>query len=157
MANKRKCRATHCFHETKDFMPGDDIVEVGRNGYHRDCYQAISDIKEVTDIFSTKINKNVVFAELRRVINNIVYTKGVESGMLLFGINYYINNNIPLRYPQGLYYVVQNQEVQKQYHQMKIAQEVKNYTFDVSVDNSKSFTYKPEKTSSFTDILGGAS
>lgn len=153
MANKRKCRATHCLHETKDFLPDDDIVEVGNCGYHRDCYNTISDIKEVIDIFSTKINKYVVFSELRKVINNIVYTRGIESGMLLFGIKYYVERCIPLNYPQGLYYVVQNKNVQEQYQKMKAEQKIQGYKFEAAVDEPKPFTYKSSKAKSFSDVM----
>ena len=155
MARKRKCRATHCFHESKEFLPDDEIVEVGACGYHKDCYQAISDIREVVDIFSTQINKNVVFSELRKVINTIVYQRGVDSGMLLFGVKYYLDRRIPLNYPQGLYYVVQNKDVQEQYKKMKIEQKVKDYKFEAPVDESKPFTYNSSKVKGFSDVIGG--
>ncbi len=153
MAKKRVCRASHCLHSSKEFLPDDKIVEVGKMAYHEDCYRAISNIKEVVDLFAKKINPNVVFSELRKVINTIVYTRGIDSGLLLFGIKYYINNRIPLNYPQGLYYVVQNKKVQVGYQKTKTAEVANKYSFDVPDDEVKTFTHKTQMPRGFSDIL----
>ncbi len=149
------CKAKHCFHDNKEFLPDDDVVKVKNQTYHRDCYQAISDIREVIDLFVKEINPNVVFSELRRVINNIVYTKHISSGMLLYGLKYYIDRRIPLNYPQGLYYVVQNKEVQNNYNKFIANEKIKNYTFTAPVDESQPFTYKTNAPKSFVDVLSG--
>lgn len=155
MAKTYKCRASHCFHDSKDILPDDDIVKIKNAAYHKDCYQAISDIREVIDIFATKINPNVVFSELRKVINTIVYDRKIDSGMLLYGVKYYLKNNIPLNYPQGLYYVVQNKEVQDRYKKIVTAFKVKDYQFTAPVDESQSFEYKTKPQKGFADILSG--
>lgn len=105
------------------------------------------------------MNPNVVFAVLRKVINNIVFTRGVDSGLLLFGLNYYISNKITLNYPQGLYYVIQNKNVIKGYTEKKnreylIEQKKNMQKIEDNEEMESSFTYKPSKRKSFADILG---
>lgn len=155
MARIYKCRSSHCFHDSKEILPDDDFVKVKNAAYHKDCYQAILNIRETINLFSTKINPNVVFSVLRRVINNIVYDKKVDSGMLLYGVKYYIDHKLPLHYPQGLYYVVQNEEVQKKYHQEQIAKKTQGYQFKALEDEAKPFTYTSAAQKSFADVLGG--
>ena len=113
-----KCRYNHCKHETKDVLASEAVKE-GNRYYHKDCYKTKEDINKIVELFSEHVNPNVVFAVLRKVINNIVFTRGVDSGLLLFGLNYYISNKITLNYPQGLYYVIQNKNVIKGYTEKK--------------------------------------
>ena len=90
-----KCRYNHCKHETKDVLASEAVKE-GNRYYHKDCYKTKEDINKIVELFSEHVNPNVVFAVLRKVINNIVFTRGVDSGLLLFGLNYYISNKITM-------------------------------------------------------------
>lgn len=157
MKKVRKCKASHCFHESREILPDDNVVEVSNAIYHKDCYQAISNIKEVMDIFATKINRNVVFSELRKVINNIVFQRGIDSGMLLFGIKYYINHHIPLNYPQGLYYVVQNKDVQNGYKKEIVEKDINKHSFEVLDDKTEKFDHIKRTQQGFSDVLVGGS
>ena len=153
MAKTYKCRSSHCFHESKEILPDDDFVKVNNVAYHKDCYQAISNIREVIDIFAKEINPNVIFSELHKVINTIVYDKKIDSGMLLYGLRYYLDRRIPIRYPQGLYYVVQNIDVQESYKKKIAAEKVQDYTFTAPVDESQPFEYTPTAQKGFADVL----
>ena len=149
-----KCRLKHCLHESRE-LPRDQAVKVGSSYYHSDCYQTNKNIREIADIFSKKINPNVVFAELNRVVNTIVYDRGIDSGLLLFGLNYYIEHGKNLNYPQGLYYVIQNKEVVREYKRYKERAMVKEVKELVSIEEESEdkFTHIPTKTNSFADIL----
>lgn len=152
-----KCRYNHCLHETQSVVASEAIKD-GNRYFHKDCYKTKKDIDTVVNLFKEKVNPNVVFSVLRGVVNNIVFKKGVESGLLLFGLNYYISNKINLNYPQGLYYVIQNRNVIKGYTEKKnreylIQQKKKAKNMENNEEIESSFTYKPSKQKSFADIL----
>lgn len=152
-----KCRYNHCKHETKD-VPASEAVKDGNRYFHKDCYKTKEEINKIIELFAEYINPNVVFAVLRKVVNNIVFNRGVDSELLLFGLNYYIANKITLNYPQGLYYVVQNKNVIKGYKEKKnkeylIEQKKNLQKVEDDTEMVSSFTYKPNKQKSFADIL----
>ena len=150
-----KCRYGKCKHESKDIEKS-EAVKSGNSYYHADCLKDKENRKEIIDLFSKHINSNVIYSQLQTVIKNIVDDRGNDSAFLLFGLKYYINHKIPLNYPQGLYYVIQNKDVIAEYNKMKekkvIAKE--NFVISENVDEVE-FSYKPTKTKGFADILGG--
>ena len=155
MAKKKivKCRYAHCLHESKD-VNTEEAVHVGNMYYHQDCFQVKEDINKIVELFAMKVNPNVVYPVLKRTVNNIVFGKGVASDFLLFGLNYYIKKKIPLNYPAGLYYVIQNKDVQKEYDK----QFTKRKTVQIYMDDAgeeKTFQFKPKKQIGFDSILKG--
>lgn len=147
-----KCRSSHCLHESKELLKEDAVNPKKGFFYHKDCYQTQEEIKEIIDLFSKKINPNVVFSQLRHVINIIVYDKGIGSELLLFGLKYYIQNNIKLNYPMGLYYVVQNKSVIDAFHDYK-AKRITNKKVDIEEENIQSFKHVAVKNKGFADAL----
>lgn len=150
-----KCRYGKCKHEIKD-IEKNEAVKSGSAYYHADCFRDKENRKEIIDLFSKHINPNVIYSQLQSVIKNIIDDRGNDSDFLLFGLKYYIEHKIPLNYPQGLYYVIQNKEMIAEYNKMKrkdiIAKE--KFIIPEKVDEVD-FTYKPTKTKGFADILGG--
>lgn len=145
-----KCKYVHCKHESKDIPEGEEVKNGG--GYwHKDCLDESLVIREIIKEFTERVNPNVVVAQLRRVINDIVYVKGIDAHLLYFGLMHYILNNIPLNYPGGLYYVLQNRDVQKEWNKIQ-ATRIKN-NFEIKEDNTETFQYKPSKERGFQDIL----
>lgn len=145
-----KCKYAHCKHESKDIPKGEEIKH--STGYwHKDCLDESLCIREIIDVFVRDVNKNVVVSALRRVINDIIYVKGVDSHLLLFGLKYYVSHKIPLNYPGGLYYVLQNRDVQREWDKMQ-TQELKN-SFEIKEDNIETFQYKPSEERGFQDVL----
>lgn len=147
-----KCRSSRCLHEKKELLKEDAVNPKKGFFYHKDCYQTQEDIKEIIDLFAKKINPNVVYSQLRHVINTIVYDKGIGSELLLFGLKYYIHNNINLNYPGGLYYVVQNKSMIKAFRDNK-AKALKEEKVEITEDNNSNFTYVAMKNNGFADIL----
>ena len=156
MGKQYKCRFKHCLHE-ENLVSVDEAVKVGSAYYHEDCYKVKTNIDKTIDLFAKEVNPNVIFSVLRRVINNIVFDKNIDSEMLLFGLKYYIDENIPLNYPQGLYYVVQNKAMVKAYEKKKMAEymlEQRKKAKENPVEEIETeFTYKPSKRKNFSDIL----
>lgn len=148
----KKCGSSHCLHESKEFMDNDEIVTVGNKSYHADCYKVQNEISRVCDLFYQKINSNIVFGSLRKIVNEIVYERGIQPDLLYFGINYYINNHIPLNYPAGLYYVIQNKKMMEAYNKAKVKK--LNYKFEVETDADNKYKYNPKTSNSgFNSIL----
>lgn len=148
------CRFKHCVHESKE-VAREDAVRVGNMYYHKDCARIKDNIALTMELFEKHINPNPVFVQLRAVINRIVFERNVDSDFLVFALKYYIENKIPLRYPQGLYYVVQNQEAKKAFDR-KNAEKFKNIKIDLTETKEEVvFEHKPVKQKGFGDILGG--
>lgn len=150
-----KCKHSKCKHESKD-IDKSVAVKSGNAYYHVDCLKDKENRKEIVDLFVKNINANVVFAQLQAVIRTILDDKGNSSDFLLFGLKYYIEHKIPLNYPQGLYYVIQNKEMIAEYNKIKDRQIIakENFVIPERIDEVE-FTYKPTKTKGFADILGG--
>lgn len=148
------CRFGHCKHESKE-IPKDEAVKIGNGYYHKDCAKNRNNTNLTIELFEKHINPNPVQSQLRAVINNILYTKNIDSDFLVFALKYFIEHRIPLRYPQGLYYVVQNVDAKSEFDK-KMAEKYKNIKIELSDTNETSFTHKPAKQKGFADILGGA-
>lgn len=151
MRNIVKCKYSKCLHDTRE-LDKDDAVKVGSTYYHEDCLRTKEDIKQIIALFQQKVNANPVYSQLQSVINNIVFTKGLGSGLLLFGLKYYIDNKIPLNYPQGLYYVVQNKEMINAFHKNTVKNMGK---IDIKNEDNNVFAHVPTKVKGFEDIIRG--
>ena len=97
--------------------------------------------KKIIDLFKNHINPNPVYSTLQSVIKNIVFTKELGSDFLLFGLQYYIDHKLPLNYPQGLYYVIQNKQVLNAYNKSKV-KNIKN-NIEIKEDSGSEFTHVP--------------
>lgn len=137
----------------------DKAIKDGKSYYHPQCLKVKNDINEIISLFREKVNPNVVISVLRKVVNAIVFEKNVESGLLLFGLQYYIKNKKTLNYPQGLYYVVQNSDVNREYSSMKAVQlkkEIVKQMDNEPVDNGiRNFGYQPRRRKTIIEIMNG--
>jgi hypothetical protein len=144
------CKYSSCLHDSKE-LNREDAVKSGNSYYHSDCYKTKEDIKTIIDLFKNHINPNPVYSQLQSVIKNIVFTKGLGSDFLLFGLQYYIEHKIPLNYPQGLYYVIQNKNVIDAYNKSKLKDIKKN--IEIKEETNSEFQHIPVKNNGFADIL----
>ena len=144
------CKYSHCLHNNRE-IEKEKAVRVGNAYYHSDCLKTKEDIKEIVDLFKTHINPNPVYSQLQSVIKNIIFVKGVQSDFLLFGLRYYIEHKIPLNYPQGLYYVIQNKDVANAYNKTK-TKEIKK-SVEITEQAETQFKFVPTKNKGFADII----
>lgn len=145
-----KCRATHCLHESKD-IPIEDAVKKGNMYFHEDCLRTKETITKIANLFTEQVNQNVVHKILYSVINTIVFERNNDPEYLLYGLKYYIYKKIPLNYPQGLYYVIQNREVARGWEKIKAKEHAAS--FKIEEEKQHSFSYKPEKKKGIADIF----
>ena len=144
------CKYSHCLHDNREIEKR-KAIRVGNSYYHSDCFKTKEDIKEIVNLFKAHINANPVYAQLQSVINNIIFVKKVQSDFLLFGLRYYIEHKIPLNYPQGLYYVIQNKDVTNAYNKTK-AKEIKK-SVEITEQTETEFKFVPTKNKGFADII----
>ena len=144
------CKYSHCLHDNREIEKR-KAIRVGNSYYHSDCFKTKEDIKEIVNLFKAHINANPVYAQLQSVINNIIFVKKVQSDFLLFGLRYYIEHKIPLNYPQGLYYVIQNKDVANAYNKTK-TKEIKK-SIEITEQTETEFKFVPTKNKGFSDII----
>ena len=144
------CKYSHCLHDNREIEKR-KAIRPGNSYYHSDCFKTKEDIKEIVNLFKAHINANPVYAQLQSVINNIIFVKKVQSDFLLFGLRYYIEHKIPLNYPQGLYYVIQNKDVANAYNKAK-TKEIKK-SVEITDQAETQFKFVPTKNKGFADII----
>lgn len=151
-----KCRYSHCSHDSRE-MNAEEAVKSGNAYYHPNCYEVKDNIRQITAMFTENVNSNVVHSQLAKIINDIVFAKGIASELLLFGLNYYISNKIRLNYPAGLYYVVQNKEMLNAYKLSKQKKIEKSWlamdNFETEEDEEINFKIKTKRNTGFEAIL----
>lgn len=153
----RKCRYTNCFHENKDIdLTSDKYIKDGSFYYHEDCYKVKQDIQQIKTLWHDHIDGMVVYSQLMRILNQLIFHDKVSSDYLVFAVKYAINHDdIKLRYPPGIRYVIGNQKVKDAYTK-SLTKTISNTTFVAHEDESTapkfSFNRKP---TGFGSILGG--
>jgi len=150
----KKCRFAHCLHDSREIRENEEYVKVGSAYYHKDCYKTNKNIKEIIDLFSKEINPNVVYSKLSSIIRKIVFERGNDSELLLFGVKYYLKKNIPLNYPQGLFYVMQNKDMIREYYKQKastVNTDAVEITDDIDLSDIKVKPVSIDKR--FSDVL----
>ena len=146
------CKYSYCLHENKE-IDKENAVKVGNAYYHSDCFRTKEDIKTIIRLFKEHINPNPVYTQLQSVVKNIIFTKKISSDFLLFGLRYYIEHKLPLNYPQGLYYVIQNKDVTNAYNKTKVKNIKKS--IEITEQTETQFTHVPVENNGFADILKG--
>lgn len=152
MSRQVQCAYGKCIHESK-LMDIEDAIQDKKKYYHPECLKTNEEIKQIIDLFCKHINPHPIFSQLQSVITTIVFTKNIGSEYLLFGLKYYIEHKIPLNYPQGLYYVMQNKDVKKAYD-AHIKKALTQNAIEITKEKDNSFEFKPTKAKGFDDILG---
>lgn len=90
-----KCGFRHCQHESCE-VSQEEAVQVGRRYFHSDCAEIYYNMQEIQRLYREKISNTVVMPQLLSVINNIVFTKHIESSYLLFALKFAINTKISI-------------------------------------------------------------
>lgn len=155
LANKQKlvkCRYTHCRHPNDLKPPSEMVRGGGTTYYHRDCGKERDIINRIVEYYRDNIDGRVTVAQLRNVINNIIFKKGVPAEELLFDITYVHNSGRKINSPYSLHYIIDNKKVQNEYKKYIQKQSAK---VDVSkVATAKETTFKTKaKGNGFSDIF----
>lgn len=110
-----KCRYSHCPHPD-DVRPPEEMVRGNGNAYyHKECAHERDVISNMVDYYLEKVDNRVTVAQLRNVINNIVFKKKVSADELFFYIQYTINTGKKINSPYTLHYLIDNKKLQSEY------------------------------------------
>lgn len=165
-ADIKVCRYIKCGHENKQIDISTDSFKVdGKMYYHSDCYdlkkkgdwkdeKTKADLQYIKNQWELNISKTVVYSQLFHCLNDFI-SRGIPSDYLVFVLNYIIKNKLNLRYPAGLKYYVDKQEIKDAYEKSKSKKIVSNADFHIEQDsnNSPKFTVN-NKPSGFNSIFG---
>lgn len=159
MAEKTyKCAFKHCKHESCEVQQ-DSAIKVGNRYMHEDCAKISENITKIRDSYYEKISNTVVMKQLISVINNLVFSKDIDSEYLLFALNHAISAKIPVRSPYSLHYLVDNQRIKDLWQKKRateIANEIKREAENVQISTTASkFTYCQDNRNGFGGILKG--
>ena len=110
-----KCRSTHCKHPDEP-LRREDAYKVGSAYYHKDCFMEKELLRKIEKYFIDNFDKQPIMQALRKVINTIVYTQGNSPELLMYALRYAKENNIALRHPAGIYYVMKNTKMLESWH-----------------------------------------
>ena len=136
-----KCAWKHCKlgNEIKDT---DDYVKVSTKCYHTECNKERENINECISLFKEYINENVVMAQLRKVINTLIYTDGYSSDYVLFCIKSAVSStNCKLNYPPGLFYVCKDQKMMESWKKKMAQEQLKDKKIEITEVESNSVEY----------------
>lgn len=155
----RVCRYVHCLHNTKDIdLVNEQFVKDGNMYYHEDCYKTKNDIQRIKTLWHDNIDRMVVFAQLNKILNNLIFKDHISSDYILFAVKYAIDNkDVKLQYPPGLKYVLGNQKVKAAYEKAKAPKYTQSdFVAKEDDSNAPKFSFK-KKNTGFGSILGGNS
>lgn len=106
-----KCRYSHCLHETKDIPEGEEVLVGKGTYYHKDCYELKTAIKAIIDYYVENFDRDPIYAQLTKTINNIVFNKNKTPAFVLYALHYAKWAKIPLKHPAGIYYLIKDDKI----------------------------------------------
>lgn len=114
----RKCYWDHCDQDNMIDLKKDSYVKDEKNNrcYHEKCWQERNKLQEIVSAFLQKVDKNASIAHLRKEVNRLVYEEKVSSDFVLFIVNYAADHQMGLRYPAGIKFYLNNQEITEAYN-----------------------------------------
>lgn len=141
----KTCRFVGCPHGKKiDISKDEYVMPTKGQYYHPDCWskkrsgtwkdsQTRADLQYIKNEWALRIDKNVNYSQLMRVLNDFV-GRGVSSEYLVFVLDYVIKHKKKLNYPYGFKYYVDDKEIKTAYDRSKY----------VKIDQSKFAVEKKE-------------
>lgn len=157
--NIKLCRFKNCPHKTKEIdIETEEFIHPEKSSayYHKDCWGIKEDINKIKELWIENISDTVVFSNLIQVINTIIFKKHVSSEFLVFAMEYVIKNKIPLRYPNGLYYIIDNDKIKNSWNKKKNRQILKENQFYTGVKDEREPQFVIiNKNHGFGSIFGG--
>ena len=152
---KRSCGYSHCKHGGIVDTQSDEYIEDNGKFYHMDCYSEKRAFSEIIDFWYREIDEDVVFNQLQRVLQELIYKRGMEAEYVLYAIK---KKAQFLNYPSGIYYAVGDKRLKANWRIIREAERLK-LVKEASKKTAKMepmFKQKEEKKSNWTtDIFGG--
>lgn len=144
---------------------GTGFIQKGNKYYHKECWeegQGLSkddatkaDIQLIKNLWLERINRTVVVSYLYKELNALIRDQGIDSKYVVFVVEYCIEKKLNLRFPGGLKYFVDKQEIKDAYARKRAREVVGKATFEADeseTDDSPKFTFT-QKPRGFNTIL----
>lgn len=158
---KYKCNFAHCQHESKELLDGEGVI-VNKRHYHTDCAKIRENISMAVDLYRNCISNTAVISQVRKVINNIVIDKKVDSDYLIFALRHAITSNLEIKNPASLHYLVDNRRIKqlwekqkKKEREKKVVTGIMQYMPTEHKETVFSVAKKQNRPKGFGDIFGG--
>lgn len=104
-----KCNFKHC--DCDETLTDENREVLSGKSYHKKCLQTKNDIIEIRDYYISNVSNTVVVGMLVKTINNIIFDKKVDSQFLKFALEYAVFNNISIKSPFSLHYLIDNSRI----------------------------------------------
>lgn len=154
--NIKKCSYSHCKHQDKIIDIDVDDYEIENTRYlHTDCKHEKDTRAAIIDYWYKNIDEDVIFNQLVRIIDRLIYKESVDADYLLWALK---KRSKYLKHPPGIVYVAKDKELKKNYeYQKKLKEYNENKNkIDIAIDHEPTFTYQDNGTKKkFGDIFGG--
>lgn len=155
-SSEKKCCYSHCKHKDKIINTSVDTYEIEKSRYyHTDCKHEKDTILAIIDYWYKNVDKDVIFNQLRRIVDRLVYSEHMDADYILYALK---RKAKYLNHPPGLVYAVKDKAVQKDYEyeqKLKVFNESKQSVV-INQSDEPSFSYKDnEGKKKFGDIFGG--
>lgn len=163
----KKCSYRNCNHSSKTIDTACEEYQLRKGKYyHPDCLISFeknidketiisADIQLIKNMWIADISDTVVIPCLYAELNKLIADRGISSKYVVFVVDYCIKNKCNLRYPGGLKYYVDRQEIKNAYEKEQAKEIVKKAEFiaDISAeDTSPKFSIN-KKPTGFSSIL----
>ncbi|MBQ5562781.1 MAG: hypothetical protein IIT39_05295 [Clostridia bacterium] len=123
--------------------------------FHKECFQERSDLQLIRNLWAERINENVSYSYLNKVLNSLL-DKGFASDYMVFTLEYVISHRMNLNYPNGFIYFLEKPKIQTAYKQKKLKRQIKEAAEIqkpiLNTANEPKFSFKP-KQRGFTTIF----
>lgn len=113
-----------------------------------------ADIQLIRNLWTEHISKTVVLKQLYKILNDLL-DSGLTSDYLVFVMTYVIEKRLNLRYPAGLKYYVDKQEILDAYTRKQLSQQrydKNSFVISERSDDAPKFSVTT-KTRGFQSIL----
>lgn len=101
------CGYKHCIHNGEKVTESEAIM-VGKKKYHKDCLRVSEIIKLIRDTYIEHQNKDENYAVILRVVNTLVFNKGIDADYVLYWLEDINKKGIKLKSPYALHYCTKN-------------------------------------------------
>ena len=108
MADKEYvCAYKHCLHHGERVKSSESVV-ISKKHYHWDCASIKQEIEEIRNAYYEKIDKDVSFPVLTKVLNDLIFKYELEVEFVKFAVNYYADYKVKVKSPFTLLYLRKN-------------------------------------------------
>ena len=114
--------------------------------YHKECAHEREILTNMVDYYLEKVDNRVTVAQLRNVINNIVFKKKVSADELFFYIQYAVNTGKKINSPYTLHYLIDNKKLQSEYAKHLESTKPAIDIESIPVADEVQYTSKPKST-----------